>query len=62
VNGDTSRGTTVDNAASVYPGATRIEYFREGADATDWSALRLVLVPVGGDWRLVGIIHDEWTP
>jgi hypothetical protein len=62
VNGDTSRGTTVDNAASVYPGAVRVEYFRPGADATDWSALRLVLLPVNGKWWLVGIIHDEWTP
>ena len=62
VNGATARGTTVDNAASVYPGATRIEYFRQGAEPMDWSALRLVLAPVGNDWRLVGIIHDAWAP
>lgn len=61
-NGDTARGTTVDNAAQVYPGATRIEYFRQGAEPMDWSALRLVLQPVAGEWRLVGIIHDEWAP
>lgn len=62
VNGDTARGTTVDNAASVYPGATRVEYFRQGAEPMDWSALRLVMVPVGDKWRLVGIIHDAWAP
>jgi len=62
VNGNTSRGTTVDNAASVYPGGVRVEYFRTGTDATDWSALRLVLLPDDGKWWLVGIIHDEWTP
>ena len=62
VNGDTSRGTTVDNAASVYPGGVRVEYFRAGTDATDWSALRLVLLPDDGKWWLAGIIHDEWTP
>lgn len=62
VNGDTNRGTTTDNAAKVYPGATRVEYFRQGSNPLDWSALRLVLVPAGGGWRLIGIIHDEWTP
>ena len=60
-----TRGTTVDNAAAVYPGSRRVEYFiaGTGADAAfDWSALRLVLERSGGRWRLVGVIHDQWTP
>jgi hypothetical protein len=61
-NAVANRGTTIDNAATIYPGATRIEYLRQGADATDWSALRLILVPVDGQWRLVGIVHDQWAP
>lgn len=62
VNGNTDRGTTTDNTATAYPGATRVEYFRQGSDPLDWSALRLVLAPAGNGWRLIGIIHDEWTP
>ncbi len=62
VNADTSLGTSANNASEVYPGATRVEYFREGNDPLDWSMLRLVLMPAGDGWRLVGIIHDEWTP
>lgn len=62
VNADTDRGTSTNNASKVYPGATRVEYFRQGNDPLDWSVLRLVLIPVDDGWRLVGIIHDEWTP
>lgn len=62
VNADTDRGTSTNNASQVYPGATRVEYFRQGNDPLDWSVLRLVLIPVDGGWRLVGIIHDKWAP
>jgi hypothetical protein len=62
VNADTDRGTSTNNASEVYPGATRVEYFREGNGPLDWSLLRLILMPVDDGWRLVGIIHDEWTP
>lgn len=62
VNADTDRGTSANNAAEVYRGASRVEYFRQGNGPHDWSVLRLVLMPVGDGWRLVGIIHDEWTP
>jgi hypothetical protein len=62
VNADTDRGTSTNNASEVYPGATRVEYFRQGNDPLDWSVLRLVLIPVDDGWRLLGIIHDEWTP
>ncbi len=59
-------GNTVNNAASAYPSGTVAEYYippsTEGAEAgIDWSALRLVFEEVGGDWRLVGVIHDEWS-
>lgn len=62
VNADTDRGTSSNNASKVYPGATRVEYFWQGNEPLNWSILRLVLLPVDGSWRLVGIIHDEWTP
>ncbi|MGR9045812.1 MAG: hypothetical protein ACU83N_10980 [Gammaproteobacteria bacterium] len=67
VNSDRAAGTTSNNAASVYPEATRVEYFIESSvrdvePALDWTALRLVFERSGGDWYLVGVIHDEWTP
>ncbi len=65
-NSDTDRGNTVNNAATVYPNGTRIEYYIEatlvdGKPADDWAALRLVFEKVGDSWFLVGIIHDAWT-
>lgn len=62
INDDTRRGTTVDNSAEVYPDAMRVTYFVAGQDATDWSALRLILAPEGEEWRLIGIVHDAWSP
>lgn len=66
VNADQTRGNTVDNAAQAYPQGTRVEYYVEpapggGAAAFDWSALRLVFEQVDGRWRLVGVVHDQWT-
>jgi hypothetical protein len=66
-NADKASGTTVNNAAEVYPGDTRIEYFMPGAPVggqpgNDWKALRLVFEKAGESWVLVGVIHDEWTP
>ena len=64
IDADRVRGNTVDNAAAVYPGSRRVEYFiaGQGADAAfDWSALRLVFERSGGRWWLVGVIHDQWT-
>ncbi len=59
-----ARGTSVNNIAAVWPGATTVEYFHPGSDASgmDWTALRLVLVDRGGNWRLAGIVHERWTP
>lgn len=60
------RGTTNGNAAAVYPNGTSVEFFLEpiagqGDPAFDWRALRLVFESHEGSWRLVAVIHDEWT-
>lgn len=59
------RGNTLDNAAEVWPGATLVEYHVPGSDprygGMDWSSLRLVFERSEGRWRLVGIVHDQWT-
>lgn len=66
VNNDRARGNTTNNAASVYPHGTRVEYYREpalgeGTPEFDWAALRLVFERSGDSWSLVAVIHDEWS-
>jgi hypothetical protein len=66
VNNDRARGNTNNNAASVYPQGTRVEYYiepapGEGTPEFDWAALRLVFERSGDTWFLVAVIHDEWT-
>lgn len=60
-----SRGNTIDNAAEVYPDARIVEYHVPGTDpryaGMDWKSLRLAFVPHRGAWRLVAVVHDEWT-
>lgn len=65
-NEDRAFGNTINNVVEAYPGATRVEYYVEGAEGSgepgfDWGALRLVFETVDGRYYLVGIIHDEWT-
>jgi hypothetical protein len=57
-------GNTIDNAADFYAGAVIVEYFLPGSEqygGMDWQSLRLVFQEESGSWRLVGIIHGEWT-
>jgi hypothetical protein len=65
-NNDQATGNTSNNAASVYPNGTRVEYYIEpskgdNSSGLDWAALRLVFEKSGDSWFLVGVIHDEWT-
>lgn len=66
IDSDRTLGTTVNNAATVYPLGRRVEYLvtpPEGqGDPNDWGALRLVFEPAGDRWYLVGVIHDAWSP
>lgn len=65
VNQRLGQGNTLDNSAVVYPNGTVVEYYFPEIDpqyeGMDWRSLRLVLELDGGQWYLVGIIHDEWT-
>jgi hypothetical protein len=66
VNADQARGNSINNAATVYPDGVRVEFYLpptqtpEGPNI-DWRALRLVLVGVAGQAKLVAVIHDQWT-
>lgn len=59
------RGNSLDNASEAYPDAHIVEYHFPGFDpqynGMDWSSLRLALEKYNSEWRIVGLIHDEWT-
>ncbi len=62
------KSNSIDNSAATYPGCTVYEFYSVDIDATEetrpfaWGSLRLVLTEYQpGDWRLIGIIHDQWT-
>ncbi|MEA3276099.1 MAG: hypothetical protein U9Q81_12570 [Pseudomonadota bacterium] len=66
INDDHSSGTTHNNAAEAYPGATRVEYYiepsaGEAEGGSDWAALRLVFEKLDGSWYLIAVIHDAWS-
>ena len=55
----------INNIPDFYPGGMMVEYHFPGIDpeygGLDWRSLRLVFIPYGEDWFLVGVVHDEWT-
>ena len=58
-------GNTIDNLSAVYPNARFLDFHFNGIDpqydGMDWRSLRLVFELDNGDWKLVGIVHGEWT-
>ena len=56
---------TINNIAEYYPEASYVEYhfpgFNPDYDGMDWASLRLIMEEVEGEWKLVGIVHSEWT-
>ena len=66
VNDDQAKGNSINNAATLYPDGVRVEFYllpTETAEGPlpDWRALRLVFVGVGGEPKLVAVVHDQWT-
>lgn len=57
-------GSLTSNQDTVYPKATIFAAYDPGGDpqygGMDWAGLRVVLEQVGGEWRCVGILHEEW--
>lgn len=58
-------GNSLENVQEAYPDARFIEYYFPGVDPAnegfDWCALKLVFQEWNGAYKLVGIIHSEWT-
>lgn len=59
------RGNTIKNIDEVFPDTHVVEYYVKGTEENgnmDWKALNLVFEKdQTGEWRLVAIVHDQWT-
>lgn len=60
-----SGGNMTENQFEVYKNAIVVEYYFSGFnpdyEGIDWQSLRLVFEQYEGVWKLVGIIHNQWT-
>ena len=60
-----STGNMLENQFEVYEDAIIVEYYFPGFNpdyaGMDWRSLRLVFEPYENDWKLVGIINNQWT-
>lgn len=58
-------GNSPNNVLACYPGCKFVEYYFSGKEEEyegfDWRSLRLVFDKKDKEWKLVGIIHAEWT-
>ncbi|MBI1306836.1 MAG: hypothetical protein GC181_09530 [Bacteroidetes bacterium] len=57
-------GNTLNNFKSCYPSAQYIDFHVEGTEeygGMDWRTLRMGFVKVKDQWKLIALIHDEWT-
>ena len=60
-----TRGNMIENQFEVYERPIVVEYYFSGFNpeysGMDWRSLRLVFEEYEDDWKLVGIIHNQWT-
>jgi hypothetical protein len=60
-----SSGNALENQFEVYNNPIVVEYYFPGLNpdygGMDWRSLRLVFEPYQNDWKLVGIINNQWT-
>jgi|LSQX01.3.fsa_nt_gb hypothetical protein len=60
-----SFGNALENQFEVYEEPIVVEYyfpgFYEEYEGMDWKSLRLVFEQYEDSWKLVGIIHNQWT-
>jgi hypothetical protein len=58
-------GNMIENQFEVYKDSIIVEYHIPEIDpqfeGLDWQSLRLVFEEYDGSWKLVGIIHNQWT-
>lgn len=65
VNKILAKGNSESNITKVYPSASYVEFYFPGfdkeLDGMDWQSLVLVFIPSADDWKLVDIVHGQWT-
>ena len=58
-------GNALENVAEVYADGRFVEFHYSGIDpemdGLDWCYLKTVFLPEGDEWRLVALIHSQWT-
>lgn len=58
-------GNMIENQFDVYKNSIIVEYhipeINPEYEGLDWQSLRLVFEEYEGDWKLVGVIHNQWT-
>lgn len=58
-------GNALENVTQAYPGCRFVEFTFPGAGAEkqgqNWCSLKLIFTPSQTQWRLVGLIHSQWT-
>lgn len=58
-------GNSIYNLREAYPGATIVEFNSPGVDpkygGMDWRSLWIIFERVGGEWRVIGVVHGSWT-
>lgn len=58
-------GNSLINYSDIYPTASFVEFHFTGFDpqygGMDWTSLVLVFENVAGEWKLVGVVHNQWT-
>jgi hypothetical protein len=59
------RGNMINNIKEIFPDAKVVEFHLEGTEeysGMDWASLNLVLEKdENNEWKLVAIVHDQWT-
>lgn len=65
INNVIGQGNSLNNVSSIYSNASFVEFHFTGFDpqyfGMDWTSLILVFEQVAGDWKLVAIVHNQWT-
>jgi len=60
-----STGNMLENQFEIYDNPIVVEYYFPGFnpeyEGMDWKSLRLVFEKYEDSWKLVGIIHNQWT-
>lgn len=64
-NSVVSYGNMINNIVVTYPSASIVEFYFPQFDpqysGMDWRSITLVLEYNGTNWKLVSIVHGEWT-